>query len=136
MAEQEGLAVKLEKLAIGEVSGVDRPANGADGWLVLKGARDAQPLLKAAWHGDTLALAIQGGGAVVYGPSGARTDFDADGVCKTSSPAHRSPTTAGGESPPRSNQAQPRDANGQFAARSLFRDVTPAPTKVGGDFFP
>lgn len=51
------LAVKLTKLRIDEVSGVDRPASLLDGWLVMK-ARDPHALRKAQDFSIADALAV------------------------------------------------------------------------------
>ena len=53
-------AVKLERLLIGEISGVDDPANQVPGWMVLKArGPKAHPILKE--HAEGLKLLLTPG---------------------------------------------------------------------------
>jgi hypothetical protein len=81
---------KLEKLLIGEVSGVDDPANEIPGWMVAKGrdgvsGRDARradglSAIKGRRVGNDLFIAVEGCPSVSrYKPDGSSEEIDVSG---------------------------------------------------------
>jgi hypothetical protein len=127
----EDFLTKLEKLAIEEVSGVDKPANALDGWAVLK---SRNPIIEQV--GDDIAFGAEGVGLTLLHPDGTQIVFDADGeiVQRADSPPPSptgsghvpSPSGGGGE---HHSHAQPRDPAGRFAERR-FSNPTPATSLI------
>jgi hypothetical protein len=144
-------AVKLEKLIIGEVSGVDDPANQIPGWMVQKSAgllalgilveTPAAPEtgFKAVWGEDgTLAFSHEDAPTITVVKNGVSTSIDKSSIdSKRAAEAVADgvppPSSVAADPPPRFSLAQKRQANVAEAARSFRRPV--ASPALGGQYF-